>query len=202
MTAGSIPHTASVIVDDTSIIIAYSDLPYYFIHQCQEFGKPLQYRHLSQFTQTENSHFNSYWPIASPLSPQDHFHLQSTIDYLKESSGSQTSPKITTGARFLGFPIGSATFANEYNTTKSSFDTFNTDLSKLISRVHDLQTQAQRFRLCAIPSITFHLAADVFRKMLTKVIYLMYIHEWQSTSTSKIDPSHRSFRPQPTLPVA
>jgi hypothetical protein len=111
---GPIPHTASLI-DDISIINTYSNLPY-SIHHSQGFGKPLGISlnlHITQIL-TSRTTSNGQQPLTH-LSSHDRFHLQSTMDHLKKSSESQTSSKITTRAHFLGFPIGSATFAaNEY----------------------------------------------------------------------------------------
>ncbi len=105
----------------------------YFIHHFQEFCNPLGFSfNLRHETKILSSTTTGQFPLPY-LSPQNCFHLQSTIKYLKSSSGSQTSPEaITTGAGFLGFPVGSTTFANDNITTKS-FDAFNNDLSKLTS---------------------------------------------------------------------
>jgi hypothetical protein len=97
--------------------------------------------HLSQSTRTQNKNLtssNGQSPLPY-LSSHNRFDLKSTIEYLKESLGSQTSPEITTGAHFLGFPIGSASFTNDYIT--KLFATFNNDLSKeLTSQILDHQT--------------------------------------------------------------
>jgi hypothetical protein len=100
------------------------------MHHFQEFGKPLGISlnlHKNNMTSTNGQ------PSLSYLSSHDPFHLRPTIDYLKESSGSQTSPEIA-------IKIEYTTFANDYIT--KSFDTSNNNLSKLTSQIHNLQTQA------------------------------------------------------------
>lgn len=104
-----------------------------FYSHFQEFGKPLGIYFNLCITKILTS-ASCQSPLSYLyLSPQNCVGLQSTINYLKISSGSQKSPEITTGACSVSFLIGCTTFANYYITKL-----FDIDLSKLTSQIHDL----------------------------------------------------------------
>jgi hypothetical protein len=62
------------------------------------------------------------------LSPKDRHSLQLAINYINQDPWN-TSPEITTSTRFLGYPLGSPLYANNY--LIKIISNFSTTVTKL-----------------------------------------------------------------------
>ncbi len=181
---GSHLHTASI-VDDTSIALPYADLPF-FLKKFTELGRPLGIKlalaktHiLSSITGESPSHH---------LSPINNYLLQRAIKFLSTDQWN-TSPEITTGIRFLGYPLGSNTFAKQF--LDKALSKFNTLTIKFKTKLSNLQTKGQLFCSCAQPSISYNLAADVYHNCDTS--NFPSFHSWTSPFTSQLTTYYNNF---------
>jgi hypothetical protein len=150
-----LPTNSKSFHDDTSIFLRYRDI-LWFYKRFQVLGKPngiqINFSKTNIFTTT-----SGISPLAL-LPPDQAQHLQEALDFLIAHGA--PSPEITTGVRFLGFPLGNQSFAQQYLT--KSISTYSTTLDKLSHRLSDRQTQSTLFRACAQSTIPHILAADVY----------------------------------------
>jgi hypothetical protein len=183
-TLGSQSHTASI-VDDTSIALPYADLPY-FLEKFTELGRPLGIK-----LALAKTHILSSITGESPsthLSPSDQYHLHRAIKFLSTDPWN-TSPEITTGIRFLGYPLGSHAYAQQFlNTAITKFSTITT---KFKTKLSSLQTKGQLFRSCAQPSVSYNLAADVYHN--ANISNLPQFNSWTSPFISQLTTLYNNF---------
>ena len=146
---GSVAATKSI-VDDTGICLTYIDLPW-FLREFQTLGKPLGIA-LNLLKTVIITSITGTSPLPF-LSPRDRNALSEALSMLDSS-------EITTGARLLGVPIGSTSFANSFLQRKA--DNYNKDLTKVRQRLTDTQTKSCLLRYGASPSLAHLFFADVY----------------------------------------
>ena len=149
---GGLAHTASI-MDDTSVCLPHEDLPW-FIEHFAALGKPLginlNYGKTKILTST-----NSRTPM-DDLHPTARDSLSAALTTLSPSNPADA--EITTGARFLGQPVGSHTFAQTFirdRTEKIRKDT------SILHKLHNLQTRSILFKYSAVPATLHLLPADI-----------------------------------------
>ena len=164
----------SSFIDDTFTFLPYDDLlP--FLKDFKELGPPLGIR-LNR-TKTLILTTTSDRPSHAHLSPTQLHHLHLALAELEGPSS-----EITGGTRFLGIPLGSTPFVNNFLTTAAT--TFERQTRRLISRIPDKQTTATLFKFCALPSLTHLLATDVLHN--TDTTAPPSLSAWTSPFASKI----------------
>ena len=149
---GGISHTASI-MDDTSVCLPHCDL-LWFLRRFEELGKPLgiilNKRKTTILTATTG---------VSPrhnLDPEQQQDLQQALAFLSPDDPDQA--EITQGVRFLGQPIGSQTFAQQY--IKDKIDRMHHKMDCFL-QLDDLQTKHNLFKYTMIPSILHLLPSDI-----------------------------------------
>jgi hypothetical protein len=136
--------------DDTSIVLPYLDIDW-FLDTFQQLGNPLGIRLNLSKTQL----LTSTTTQPPRLSTHDHHNLHNVLLRL--------GPHIEyhDGLQLLGQPVGSAsyatTFLHEQVTQLRHHIT-----TKLLHRIHDLQTQFAILKHCAVPSIVHLLATHLY----------------------------------------
>ena len=149
---GGIAHTASI-MDDTSICLPHPDIDW-FIQRFQQLGEPMGI----QLNGTKTKILTS----TTQVSPKDRLPvhhqqcLQQALTLLCPDN--PKTPELTSGTRFLGQPIGSAQFAQQF--LRERLQTMETNLDKL-NQLDDLQTRSSLFRYSFIPAILHLLPADI-----------------------------------------
>ena len=92
------------------------------------------------------------------------YHLQAALAYIETKGHTHerqaTDTEVTTGLRFLGQPLGSSAFANQFLDTAAS--TYSANLATLQASSIDLHTKSLLYRACSIPSLHHLLASDVY----------------------------------------
>ena len=146
---GSVAATKSI-VDDTGVCLTYVDLPW-FLKEFQRLGKPLGIA-LNLLKTIIITSITGTSPLPF-LSPRDRNALVEALSMLD-------SDEVTTGARLLGVPIGSTTFANTFLQQKAN--TYHRDLQRIRQRLSDAQTKSCLLRYGASPSLAHLLFADVY----------------------------------------
>ena len=151
-TMGGIGHTASI-MDDTSVCLPHCDL-LWFLQRFEELGKPLgiilnknKTTILTSTTGTSPSH---------NLKPEQQQNLQKALEFL--SPDNPEKAEITHGVRFLGQPIGSQSFAQQYINQKLENMCNKMDC---LTQLNDLQTQHSLFKYTMISSIMHLLPSDI-----------------------------------------
>ena len=149
---GGKAHTASI-MDDTSVCLPHCDLPW-FLHRFKELGEPLGI--IMNHSKTKILTTTTNKPSAKTLSPPAQQHIEEALSFLAPQA--PDTAEITTGVRFLGQPVGSKKFAQEY--INQRLDKMN-DTMNQINQLHDLQTQHTLFKYSLVASIMHLLPSDI-----------------------------------------
>jgi hypothetical protein len=147
---GSLAATSSYI-DDTCAFLDYSDLPW-FLQTFSSLGLPLGIR-LNQ-SKTKILTITGTGTSAEILSASQKTSLDQALSMLNGPSS-----EITKGTRFLGAPLGSPAFAQAFLAKSAS--AFARRTRQLTSCLESKQTIAMLYKLCALPSLSHLLPADV-----------------------------------------
>lgn len=150
---GSVAATSSI-MDDTSIVISYPDLPW-FVNRIATLGAPLGIA----LNKSKTILLTSTTGASPTLSPTHTRQLEQTLQHLSSSSENPFLPT-TTGTRFLGAPVGGEAFARSF--LLQSAQKLRDDSTRVLTRLRDTQTQSAIIRNCALPSINHLLAHDVY----------------------------------------
>ena len=141
---------AMSIVDDTSACLAYTDLPW-FLSEFQRRGAPFGiFLNLTKTLILTSITGLSPMPFLSSSNQQA---LQQALDMLE-------SKEQINGTRYLGIPIGSPDYANNFLQDKAT--TYETNLDRLRQRLRDMQTKSCLLRYSAAPSLAHLFAADIY----------------------------------------
>jgi hypothetical protein len=141
----------SSFIDDTFVFLDYQDLPW-FLDTFQSLGLPLGIR-LNR-TKTKIFTTTASTDSADFLFPSQLSNLQKALSSLDGASS-----EVRQGVRFLGGPLGSPAFAKNF--LHDAALTFSQRTRRLASRLDDKQTVAMLYKLCALPSLSHLLPADV-----------------------------------------
>jgi hypothetical protein len=95
----------------------------------------------------------------------------------------------TSGLQFLGYPLGSPTFAKQF--LNKAITKFSTLTAKFKTKLLDLQTKGQLFCSCAQPSVSYNLAADVYHNYNTN--NPPPFHFWNSPFISELSTIYHTF---------
>ena len=110
---------------------------------------------------------------------------------MQAQTAAPIQPEITTGLRFLGQPLGSVDFANQF--LNKALSTYTTNLSKLRAGLNDRHTQSLLFRCCAQPSLTHLLNADFYYNAPLVPPEDMGLFHWSSNFTNGVLKANNDF---------
>jgi hypothetical protein len=147
---GSLAATSSYI-DDTCAFLDYSDLPW-FLQTFSSLGQPLGIK-LNR-SKTKILTVTGTGTSAEVLSASQKSLLDQALSLLDGPSSESTE-----GTRFLGAPLGSPAFAKAFLAKSAS--AFAKRTRRLTTRLESKQTIAMLYKLCALPSLSHLLPADV-----------------------------------------
>ena len=137
-------------LDDTSGVVSPLDIPFilnFFVTKGPPLGLFLNFSKTKILTTTTGS-------------PTQHPAIVEALTYIQQQAGAATNPELTSGTRFLGVPIGSRDFANQF--LSEAADTYATHLTKLQESLEDRHTISLLFKSCAQPSLQHLLASDIY----------------------------------------
>ena len=149
---GGLAHTASI-MDDTSVCLPHDDLEW-FIQRFSELGKPLGIDLNCNKTKILTA-TNGASP-RNTLSAHNKARLQAALARLSPSNPDDA--EITTGARFLGQPIGSQPFARSFIQKRIGKITKDT---ATLRHLDDLQTRSILFKYSAVPALLHLLPTNI-----------------------------------------
>ena len=153
---GGTSHTASV-MDDTSVCLLHQDLlP--FLQNFEQLGQQFGI-HLNKAKTKILSSTNGHSPLPA-LTPSNRQHLQQALSFLNPSNPSEA--EITTGTRFLGHPIGSDTFIQQFLTQKLDTIEFS---ATAVQSLPNSQTKSILFRSSILPKITHLLSPYILLRL-------------------------------------
>ena len=149
---GGVGHTASI-MDDTSVCLPHCDVPW-FLKRFEALGQPLGII-LNKSKTTILTSTDGTPP--DTLDPTDKQHLEQALSFL--SPADPAKAEITNGVRFLGQPIGSSKFAQQYIQNKVKKMHHKLDC---LLQLPDLQTKHNLFKFTMVSSLLHLLPSDVY----------------------------------------
>jgi hypothetical protein len=153
---GSESHSSSL-MDHTHTFLHPQDIiP--FLQHFQMLGAPLGL-HLN-LTKTKLLTTTTEMSIRNqPSTPHTEALIQA-LDYIQQQDPSNPDPEVATGVWFLGQPLGSREFANQYLATAAT--TYKDNLTKLCTHLTDCHSMFQLFKSCPQPSLQHLIASDIY----------------------------------------
>ena len=181
---GGVSHTASV-MDDTSVCLLHEDLlP--FLNEFDSLGKPYGI-HLNK-TKTKILTSTTGTSPQPTLSSVNRTHLQNALAFLNPDDPS--AAEITDGTRFLGHPIGSDSFIQNFLSAR--LDHIEKSATA-IRALQNSQTKSILFRSCVLPKITHLLADDILLLLRHRSNTPPNSTIWQNFLSPRLDQITKTF---------
>lgn len=177
-------------VDDVNCVIHHDDIEF-FLRRFTELASPLGAVLNTDKTRILTTTTNS--SLVQTLLNHDDLslvikgkQLEQTIAKYSTSKlddGSRIAVEVTDGLRILGVPIGSTSFCSNF--ILKALQKADSDASKLLSKLDDLQTILRLFSTCTANKVTHLFGCDVYNSNPDELPNAFFL--WDSPLTTKFD---------------